>query len=66
MMNTIQKDQKPRAGHGADPLMSDSAVDLVKIAKPVGTFAGGTDFVLRFHGGEPIATDTGDQGGGQN
>jgi len=64
-MNTVQKDQRPRTGH-ADPLIKDSAAELMNMAKPVGNFAGGTDFVLRFHAGDPVATDTGDQGGGQN
>jgi hypothetical protein len=36
------------------------------MAKPVGSFAGATDLVLRLHEGELVATDTGDQGGGQN
>jgi hypothetical protein len=64
-MNTVQKDQRPRTG-GADLFIRDSAVELMNLAKPVGNFAGETDFVLRFHDGDPVATDTGDQGGGQN
>ena len=64
-MNTVQKDQRPRIGR-ADPLIKNSADELMNMAKPVGNFAGGTDFVLRFHDGDPVVTDTGDQGGGQN
>jgi len=66
MMNTIQNDQKPKTGQTTNPLVSEPAADLMKMAKPVGAFAGGTDFVIRFHGGKPVATDTGDQGAGQN
>jgi hypothetical protein len=65
MMNTVQKDQRPGTRR-EDPLIKDSAPELKNMAKPVGNFAGGTDFVLRFHDGDPVATDTGDQGGGQN
>jgi hypothetical protein len=35
-------------------------------AKPVGTFGGSMDFVLRIRNGKAVAADTGDQGGGQN
>jgi hypothetical protein len=35
-------------------------------AKPVGTFGGSIDFILRIRNGKPVAADTGDQGGGQN
>jgi hypothetical protein len=38
----------------------------MKRAKPIGTFGGVTDFILRFRKGELTAADTGDQGGGQN
>jgi hypothetical protein len=38
----------------------------MKMAKSVGTFGGPTDLILRFRNGEPVAADTGDQGGGQN
>jgi hypothetical protein len=65
-MNTVQKNQKPTTGHTADPFIKISAVELMKMAKPVGSFGGETDFVLRFHKGHLIATDSGDQGGGQN
>jgi hypothetical protein len=46
--------------------MPESVVDLMKMAKPIGTFSGVTDFILRFRNGELTAADTGDQGGGQN
>jgi hypothetical protein len=39
---------------------------LESLSKPVGTFAGITDGILRIRDGRPTAMDTGDQGGGQN
>jgi hypothetical protein len=46
--------------------MPESVVDLMKMAKPIGSFGGVTDYILRFRNGELTAGNTGDQGGGQN
>ncbi|MBV8279677.1 MAG: hypothetical protein JO170_31035 [Verrucomicrobia bacterium] len=40
--------------------------DFMTVAKPVGTFAGEGDFILRIHDGNVITANTGEQGGGQN
>jgi hypothetical protein len=39
---------------------------LMTMAKPIGTFAGEGDFILRIRDGKVAAVNTGDQGGGQN
>ena len=65
-MNALQNDQKQGTSHPQDSPITSSAVDQMKLAKPVGAFAGSTDLILRFHNGKLIAADTGDQGGGQN
>lgn len=44
------------------PFHYDSSTNF----KPVGSFGNMTDLVLRFRGGQLVAADTGDQGGGQN
>jgi hypothetical protein len=43
-----------------------SLEELVANLVPIGTFAGTNDFVVRLRNGQPIAANTGDQGGGQN
>ena len=60
-MNALQNDRKPENSHS-----KDLPVDLMGRAKPIGTFAGETDLILRFEKGELVPADTGDQGGGQN
>ena len=65
-MNTLQKDQKQGTNRPKESPAAISAVDLKRMAKPISTFAGSTDFVLRFRNGELVAGNTGDQGGGQN
>jgi hypothetical protein len=65
-MNTLQKDQKPRTSQPKNSPIPESVAELMKRAKPIGTFGGVTDFILRFRKGELTAADTGDQGGGQN
>jgi hypothetical protein len=65
-MNMLQYDQKQGTSQSKDTAPKISVVDLVKMAKPIGTFGGLTDIVLRFRNGVPVAADTGDQGGGQN
>jgi hypothetical protein len=65
-MNAVQKDQKQGTNYSENWLAAIAAVDLMKMAKPIGTFGGLTDLILRFRNGELVAADTGDQGGGQN
>jgi hypothetical protein len=66
LMNTLQHNQKQGASQSKDKSARSSAVDLAEVAKPIGTFGGLTDIILRFRDGVPVAADTGDQGGGQN
>ena len=68
-MNALQKEQKKRVtSHSKDSpaTVSLSAVDLKRTGKPIGTFAGSKDSILRFRNGESVTANTGDQGGGQN
>jgi hypothetical protein len=65
-MNALQNDQKQMTSHSKDSPATVSAVNLMRMAKPIGTFAGSKDSILRFRNGESVAADTGDQGGGQN
>jgi hypothetical protein len=65
-MNALQNDQKQVTSYSKDSRATVSAVDLKRTAKPIGTFAGSKDSILRFRNGELVAADTGDQGGGQN
>jgi hypothetical protein len=65
-MNTLQHDRKQGTSQSKGTPPNIFAVDLIKMAKPIGTFGGLTDSVLRFRNGVPVAADTGDQGGGQN
>jgi hypothetical protein len=50
----------------SDQPLSNPANELLKIAVPIGKFAGPQDFVLRFQDGKPVAANSGKQGGGQN
>ena len=61
-MNLKQQEQTLTAVEKRDP----SLPALIKVAKPMGTFAGKGDFVLRIHEGTVAPANTGDQGGGQN
>ena len=65
-MSAQQNDQKQATSHSQDSSATISAVDLMSMAKPIGTFAGSKDSILRFRSGELVAADTGEQGGGQN
>ena len=65
-MNALQNEQKQVTSRSKDSPATISAVDLKRMAKPIGTFAGSKDSILRFRNGELVATNTGDQGGGQN
>jgi hypothetical protein len=40
--------------------------DVLALCKPVGTFAGTEDLILRVRNGQVVAVDSGDQGDGQN
>jgi hypothetical protein len=57
---------------GTDQSQKDESIPDVNhpalklLSKPVGTFSGTTDRILRVRNGEAIPADTGDQGGGQN
>jgi hypothetical protein len=66
IMNALQINQQQGTSRPKDSPATISAVDLMRMAKPIGTFAGSTDFVVRFRNGELFAADTGEQGGGQN
>ena len=66
IMNALENDQKQVTSHSKDSPVTISAVDLMSMAKPIGTFAGSKDSILRFRSGELVAADTGEQGAGQN
>jgi hypothetical protein len=61
-MNTVQKGLESVKERG------DSRKDKFPLEEfvPIGTFAGSQEFILRICNGEPVAANTGDQGGGQN
>jgi hypothetical protein len=61
-MNVKQQEQIPAAVEERDP----PSPALMRMAKPMGTFAGQGDFILRIHDGKLAPANTGDQGGGQN
>lgn len=65
-MNALQNDPKRGTSDPKDSPVTVSAIDFMKMAKPIGSFAGSTDFILRFRDGEPVAADVGDEGRGQN
>ena len=65
-MNALQSDQKQGTNYSENSPATIAAVELMKMAKPIGIFGGPTDLILRFRNGELVAADTGDQGGGQN
>ena len=50
------------------PEKGDSLKDKFPLEEfvPIGTFAGSQDIILRIRNGKPVASNTGDQGGGQN
>ena len=66
VMNTLENDQKQVTARPKRSAATISGVELMKMAEPIGAFGGSKDFVLRFRNGELVASDTGDQGGGQN
>lgn len=56
---TLAESQKPIVGAKLPP-------EILALCKPVGTFGGSEDLLLRIRNGYVIAADNGDQGGGQN
>ena len=62
-MNALQNDQKQVTDREKESPDRTPVFELLKMSKPVGPVG---DLVLRFRNGEPVAADTGDQGGGQN
>jgi hypothetical protein len=65
-MNALQNDQKQGTSSSKNSPATVLAVNLMRTAKPIGTFADSKDSTLRFRNGELVVADTGDQGGGQN
>lgn len=65
-MNALRINQEKEISRPKDAAATISAVDLRRLAKPIGTFGGFTDLIVRFRNGELVAENTGDQGGGQN
>ena len=61
-MNLKQQEHAPAVVDEKDPPLPA----LTSMAKPMGTFAGEGDFILRIHHGKVAPANTGDQGGGQN
>jgi hypothetical protein len=67
IMNLQQNHQSQKmSDHPTASPITGSPADLMKTAKPVGTFASSDDLIVRIRGGELVAADTGDQGQGQN
>jgi hypothetical protein len=65
-MNVQLNDQKRRTGDPEESPFTISTANLVTMGKPIGTFAGSEDFIIRIRNGKLVTADTGDQGGGQN
>jgi hypothetical protein len=65
-MNALMNDKRLGSSALKGSPSVNSPVDLTRMAKAVGSFAGTTDLILRFRNGVLVASDTGDQGGGQN
>lgn len=66
IMNVLKNDKRLGTSAPKRSPSVNSLADLMRMAKPVGTFAGTTDFILRWRNGVLVVSDTGDQGGGQN
>jgi hypothetical protein len=65
-VNALQNNKQQATACLKETPVTIPAVELSRLAKPIGTFSGSTDFVLRFRNGKLVAENTGDQGGGQN
>jgi hypothetical protein len=67
-MNTIGGNETAGANQSQNqesvPAVNEGTLET--LSKPIGTFAGVTDRIIRVRNGGPVAADTGDQGGGQN
>jgi hypothetical protein len=59
----VQQPEKTRTVFEAKDLPLS---DLMTMAKPIGTFAGEGDLILRIRDGKVTGANTGDQGGGQD
>ena len=55
----LAESKKPSADVSLPP-------EVLALCKPVGTFAGTDDLILRVRNGQVVAADSGDQGNGQN
>ena len=68
IMNTIGRNEAAGANQSQtqEPVPAVNELALESLSKPIGTFAGVTDRIIRVRNDRPIAADTGDQGGGQN
>jgi hypothetical protein len=55
----LAESQKPVADIRLPP-------EILALCKPIGTFAGTEDLILRLRNGQVIAANSGDQGRGQN
>jgi hypothetical protein len=62
MQKERDEDEKTPAEPNQEPGKTESQAE----AHTVGAFGGEKDQVVRTRKGKPIASDTGDQGGGQN
>ena len=60
----IERDEDEKTT--ADPNQKPGKTDTPAEDHTVGAFGGERDHVVRTRHGKPIASDTGDQGGGQN
>jgi hypothetical protein len=65
-MNALTNDKRTGTSGPKGSPSVNLPVDLTRMAKPVGSFAGTTDLILRLRNGVLVVSDTGDQGGGQN
>jgi len=65
-MDAQQIEKNLATGGFANRAATAALPEFSGVVKPVGTFGGSTDFILRIRNGKPVAEDTGDQGGGQN
>jgi hypothetical protein len=61
-MNVQPNDQKRRTGDPEESPFTISTANLVTMGKPIGTFAGSEDFIMRIRNGKLVTADTGDQG----
>src|SRR5260370_31989571 len=61
-MNVQPNDQKRRTGDPEESPFTISTANSVTMGKPIGTFAGSEDFIMRIRNGKLVTADTGDQG----